>query len=310
MAEGLREKGLPEDEIELLVEQEYGAVTADQSHDVEHEDEYEEEYDGEEGDEPTSDIEGEISEKGKLELPEGADPTVTVRVDGEDVEVPLSEALAGYSRTESWTRKSQSLANERRSFEGERMQAIQSAQAMTQQLAFAGEVLRQVGMGPEEMSVLETAYNATAAEVAQQVEAQQRAALERGRRILPEVIPEWSSAEVASAEKAGMLQYALDNGFTEAEVAQVTNPRLVKLLRDAWKGQQLQERTSRAMSETRAKTKKAKHVRPGTRVSQKAKSRAKQQRKMSEAKSYASRTGRTQDAAAALLHSGLLDDMD
>lgn len=42
---------------------------------------------------------------------------VRVRVDGEDVEVPLSEALTGYSRTADYTRKTQELAQQRQQAE-------------------------------------------------------------------------------------------------------------------------------------------------------------------------------------------------
>ncbi len=43
--------------------------------------------------------------------------TVKVKIDGEDVEVPLSEALKGYSREADYTKKTQALAEERKSLE-------------------------------------------------------------------------------------------------------------------------------------------------------------------------------------------------
>lgn len=39
---------------------------------------------------------------------------VRIKVDGEDIEVPLSEALQGYSRTQDYTRKTQTLAEQQR----------------------------------------------------------------------------------------------------------------------------------------------------------------------------------------------------
>jgi hypothetical protein len=39
---------------------------------------------------------------------------VRIKVDGEDVDVPLSEALQGYSRTQDYTRKTQTLAEQQR----------------------------------------------------------------------------------------------------------------------------------------------------------------------------------------------------
>lgn len=45
-----------------------------------------------------------------LNVDEFGDHYVTVKVDGEDVRVPLSEAIAGYSRQADYTRKTQELA--------------------------------------------------------------------------------------------------------------------------------------------------------------------------------------------------------
>lgn len=49
-----------------------------------------------------------------------ADKVAVVQVDGESVEVPFSELLAGYSRTADYTKKSQALAEERKSMKSDR----------------------------------------------------------------------------------------------------------------------------------------------------------------------------------------------
>lgn len=49
--------------------------------------------------------------------PPADDPIVKVKVNGEEVEVPLSEALKGYSRTEDYKAKTMALADERRALE-------------------------------------------------------------------------------------------------------------------------------------------------------------------------------------------------
>jgi len=51
--------------------------------------------------------------KNYLDVDEVADRYVRVKVDGEDLEVPLTEALQGYSRTADYTRKTQELASQR-----------------------------------------------------------------------------------------------------------------------------------------------------------------------------------------------------
>lgn len=49
----------------------------------------------------------------ELNIDDFANHYVTVKVDGEDVRVPLSEAVAGYSRQADYTRKTQELAEQR-----------------------------------------------------------------------------------------------------------------------------------------------------------------------------------------------------
>ncbi len=78
-------------------------------------------------------VDGQVDEVGgaednvpDLDLDQFADHYVTVKVDGEDVRVPLSEAIAGYSRQADYTRKTQELAAQR--------QDLQWAQAIRQAL--------------------------------------------------------------------------------------------------------------------------------------------------------------------------------
>jgi hypothetical protein len=70
-----------------------------------------------EGEAPTTGGEGTpeaTPEPSYLDLDQYKDHHVRVRVDGEEVEVPLSEALGGYSRTADYTRKTQALAERER----------------------------------------------------------------------------------------------------------------------------------------------------------------------------------------------------
>ncbi len=61
-----------------------------------------------------------------IDVNEFGDHFVTVKVDGMDVRVPLSEAIAGYSRQADYTRKTQELASQR--------QELQWASAIRQAL--------------------------------------------------------------------------------------------------------------------------------------------------------------------------------
>ncbi len=57
--------------------------------------------------------EGDASLEPDFDWSAHADEHVTVRIDGQEVRVPLKEALAGYSRQEDYTRKTQALSLER-----------------------------------------------------------------------------------------------------------------------------------------------------------------------------------------------------
>jgi hypothetical protein len=77
----------------------------------------------EEPDEDLEDEDGESDEDEDEDEPDDDNPvleeTFTVKVDGEEVEVTVREALEGYQRREDYTRKTQELAEARKAFEGE-----------------------------------------------------------------------------------------------------------------------------------------------------------------------------------------------
>ena len=86
-----------------------------------------------------------------LNVEEFSDHHVTVKVDGQDVKVPLSEAVAGYSRQADYTRKTQELAEQR------------------QQLQWASAIAQALENDPKQtINLLQTHYGLSKAE-AQQV---------------------------------------------------------------------------------------------------------------------------------------------
>lgn len=87
--------------------------------------------------------------KAYLEVDEVADRYVRVKVDGEELEVPLREALQGYSRTADYTRKTQALAAQRQQTEYALavQRALQARPKETLQL-LAGEYGIELGQSP------------------------------------------------------------------------------------------------------------------------------------------------------------------
>ena len=91
--------------------------------------EYEADDDAEQSDPDEEDDTEEVIEQ---ELPD--DLTIKVKLDGEETEVTLDELRKGYSRYSDYTRKTQALAEERKSFQGEaeaiRMERAQYAELL------------------------------------------------------------------------------------------------------------------------------------------------------------------------------------
>lgn len=81
-----------------------------------------------------------------LDADQYADHYVRVKVDGEDMEVPLNEALGGYSRTADYTRKTQQLAEQQREadFALTVQRALENNPAATIRL-----LQEQYGIGPD-----------------------------------------------------------------------------------------------------------------------------------------------------------------
>lgn len=83
-----------------------------------------------------------------------AERYVRVKVDGQDVEVPLREALSGYSRTADYTRKTQELAQQRA--EAEYALSVQRALQTHPQEAL-GLLARQYGVNFEQSQPVQAA---------------------------------------------------------------------------------------------------------------------------------------------------------
>lgn len=193
------------------------------------------------------------------EAPEAqATQTYKVKVNGQDAEVPLDELLKGYSRTADYTQKTQAHAEKVKAFDSEQT-AVRSERAqLAQSLATLAAVLDQATPAEPDWAELQRndptefpiawatwqqdqkrlASVQQAANKAQQAAqedsaAQYREHLTAEREKLIEAIPEWSDAKVQTREKDAMKAFAMARGYTEAELAQVSDHRVMVLLRDA-----------------------------------------------------------------------------
>ena len=208
-----------------------------------------------------SDAESDEQTEGDEEAEEApqSGQTFRVKVDGEEVEVPLDELLKGYSRTADYTRKTQAIAEARKQAEAEAAAAREERQRYAQTLEVLDAQLRT--LQPPEIDwdrlykenpvewVRQREIQRTRQEQASWVQAQRAAlvqkqeqeeqleqaqTLEVERAKLFEALPEWRDAEKARAEKAKIVSYATEKlGFTTEEISDIYDARAVVALRKA-----------------------------------------------------------------------------
>lgn len=191
--------------------------------------------------------------------------TFRVKIDGEEVSVPLDELLKGYSRTADYTRKTQAIAEARKQAQQESALAREERQRYAQTLVALEGTLK--SLQPPEIDwerlyaenpvewvrqrelvrsrqEQATWVNTQKQALVEQQQAEERAeaenTLESERSKLLEAMPEWRDADKARAEKAKIVEYATERlGFTVEEISDIYDARAVLALRKAMMFDQL-----------------------------------------------------------------------
>jgi hypothetical protein len=210
--------------------------------------------------------------------------TFTVKVAGEEIEVALDELKNGYSRTSDYTKKSQSLAEERKAFEQERESVNIERQQYSQLL---GQLQMQLTTGGEEPPDFDRLYEEDPIEASRQQhnwqkkqqklqaiqleqqrvsEAQAQENQNAVRELiqsevvrLPELIPEWKDEAVAAKERDDLKSYLVDQGVNEEELNALVRAPHIAVLRKAMLYDKGQRRVKKSQ-----KAQKGKSVRPGS----------------------------------------------
>jgi hypothetical protein len=185
--------------------------------------------------------------------------TFRVKVDGEEVEVPLDELLKGYSRTADYTRKTQAIAEARKQAEAEAAAAREERQRYAQTLEVLDAQMRSLQppeidwdrlykenpvewvrqreiqrTRQEQMNWVQAQRAALQQKQAEEEQVEQSQTLEVERTKLLEVLPEWRDAEKARTEKAKIVEYATGKlGFSVEEISDIYDARAVVALRKA-----------------------------------------------------------------------------
>ena len=189
-------------------------------------------------------------------------PKYRVKVDNEEVEVTLDELLQGYSRTKDYTKKTQALAETRKSVEAEKAK-IEEAKQLRDTYAQRLQVIEQMLSQPSDEENLaelketdpigyaikvaeraekEKQLQAVQAErqrLAQQQQQEQQEALKQHlaseAQKLKEWIPEFKDEAKAEVTRRQIKEYAKSIGFTDQELANVYDARAVQTLYKAMK---------------------------------------------------------------------------
>ena len=248
------------------------------------------------------------------------DLSTTLEVDGE--EITIEELRSGHLRQKDYTRKTQELAENRKAMEAQYQEIERERAEYAQLLPAMAERIQQAAEQEPDWDTLYDTDPVMAAKAErqwrkeqegrvaqlqavqaeqqrmQQIEAQKReqmqqSYLEQQRHILPDIIPEWRDRKVAATEATQIRDFLLGEGFSEQDVSGMSNATLVKLARKAM----LYDRGETRANEVKAKPKKprAKILKSGSRASQPKRTSAAQ-----EAQNRARKTGRVNDAAAAI----------
>ena len=181
----------------------------------------------------------------------------TVKVDGEEMDVTADDLVKSYQLERAAQKRLSEAAEQRKALDAEQTAIGQERQKYAQGLAQLQAQLTQTAGEPTqeywdklyEEDPLEFVKQREAQrdrekamQVVQQEQAQliqQHVASEQSK--LVERIPEWKDTDVATREKAGLINFAQRVGFTNDELSQVVDSRLVDVLRRAYLYDQLQQ---------------------------------------------------------------------
>lgn len=211
----------------------------------------------------------------------------TIKVDGVEQQVTLEELQNGYSRQRDYTKKTQELAEQRKSFEAKQKEISEKDAIYSQLLPKMEATLKgELGDEPDWAALYEAdplayvrekdiwnekkqklkAIQDEATRLQKEEAAKQRRELEEfiqyGNRQLLQIIPEWQDSEVASKEKMAIRNYGIDVlGYKPEEMDAVYDYRVLLGLRNGWLHHKTLKATKVKPTEKKAA---ARTARPGT----------------------------------------------
>lgn len=241
-----------------------------------------------------------------------------VKAAGEEREVTFDELVDGYQKGLDYTKKSQSVAEQRKAVEAERVaieQAKQARDAYSQRLNLIEEFLTKQNEGEDLNALKEVDPIGYAVKVAERTErekqlamvqaeqqriAQQRFAeqqaqlqqrIQQEAKRLAEVIPEYGDEKKSNEVKQTIRSFAKEIGFTDQELAQAYDSRQVQVL---WMAAQYAKLQKQKPEITKKVQDAPKMLRPGVAANQKNAA----DENVKKAHSQLRKSGKVSDAAA------------
>lgn len=264
--------------------------------------------------------EGTDADEGATQTVAPDDLLYTVKLDGTEKQLPVKELARGYLAQADYTRKTQELAEQRKSVEGELQSAKQDRQQYAQLVPLLKQQLMQSLPQEPDRALLEadpieylkrkTEYdhhlqriNGAQQEMGRigQLQAEEQARhlrkiVEEGQTKLRDAIPEWKDDKRWNDDRKAIAQYAInDVGYTPEEVGQAVDHRAILVMRKAMLYDKLMANKPKPVA-----PKSPAPIRAGSPNSNTPQTRARR------ASSRLAQTGKVEDAARAFLEDNIV----
>ena len=206
----------------------------------------------------------EADEEAEGDQPE--ERTFTVKIDGKDVTLTESELQSSVLRHADYTRKTQALAEERKTFQSEAEQVKQERQQYAALLTALSQQWQQtLPAAPdprlretdpisymlakdeyeEKVGKLQAAYSETQRLQQLQQEEQTRslqAVVAQNYSKMLDAVPEWKDKAIYERDRTALRSFLNEAGYSDEEINQAYDHRAILLARDAMKYRQLAAR--------------------------------------------------------------------
>ncbi len=250
------------------------------------------------------------------EIEEVSEPQLyAVKINGEDVEVTIDELQSSYSRQADYTRKTQELAQQRKTVK-EQQSEVAKNEAIYKELLPKMEAALSESLGDEpnwetlysndpigyvrerdlwnEKQQKLQAVQAEQTRLQEEDQVKQQEQIQKymqyGEKQILNHVPEWKDKTIQQEEKLAIRDHAInDLGFTAEEINQVYDYRLLMGLRNSW----MQNKTQKAVKKKPTQKASARNrvAKPGS------VSRKKTSTPLKKSKARLAKSGKVQDAA-------------